>query len=431
MRYCTRCLYPDNHPLGITFDEQGVCSGCRVHEEKDELDWDSRRIMLERIFERYRNKSGNNFDCIIPVVGGKDSYFIVHVVKKIFGMNPLLLTFNHEFNTKIGIRNLANLFSVFDCDQITYTLRPDLLQKISRHTLNQLGTMYWHCLAGFQTFPVQLAVKMKIPLIVWGVHGWSDQVGMFSHLDEVEMTKRIRKEHSLMTMDAEDLVNDEAGISRRDVQPFVYPYDNELEKVGVRGVYLGNYIRWDAKKQHELMIKLYGYEAASQERTFNTYEDVECFHCAGLHDYIKFLKWGYGKVTDHACREIRLKRMTREEGINLVKQYEQKVPKDLPLYLEWAEMSEAQLYQALENKRDPKIWQKNSRGDWQLLDSVTNHVNDPRINEVRLKKIEECHYQITPSREPWVQEDAYVLMGRSFIDKYNYCAVDDTPKEKP
>ncbi len=428
MIYCKRCLYPANHPLGITFDDEGVCSGCRIHEEKDELDWKEREGMLKNILDQYRNTSGSNYDCIVPVTGGKDSYFIIHTIKNIYKMNPLLVTFNHEFNTKIGIRNLANLFSVFDCDQISYTLSPDLLKKISRHTLKKLGTMYWHCLAGFQTFPVQAAVKMKIPLIVWGVHGWSDQVGMFSHLDEVEMTKKIRKEHSLMNHDAESLVDEAKGVTRRDVQSFIYPYDNELEKVGVRGIYLGNYIRWDSKKQHELMIENFGYETAEQQRTFNTYEDVECFHCAGLHDYIKFLKHGYGKVTDHACREIRLKRMTREEGIDLVRKYEHKVPLDLPLYLKWAGLTEEELYASLEDKRDQRIWKKNTGGKWELLDSVINHVDDKGVNEVRLEKQEECRFVITPSREPQAKEDGYVLMGRSHIDKYNFCAVDDTPE---
>lgn len=430
MNYCKRCLYPANHPLGITFDDQGVCSGCRIHEEKDELSWSEREKMLVQILDQHRTRSGNNYDCLIPVTGGKDSYFIVHTIKKIYKMNPLLIAFNQEFNTKVGVRNLANLFSVFDCDQITYTLNPNLLKKISKYTLKKLGTMYWHCLAGAQTFPVQAAVKFKIPLIIWGVHGWSDQVGMFSHLDEVEMTKKIRKEHSLMNCDAENLIDEAADLKRKDIQRFIYPFDNELEQVGVRGIYLGNYIRWDSKKQHELMIELYRYETAKQQRTFNTYEDVDCFHSAGTHDYIKFLKYGYGKATDHACREIRLKRMTREEGIDWIKKYDQKIPSDLPLYLEWSGLTEKEFYAALEDKRDPMIWKKDALGKWQLLDSILNHKNDSGIDEVRLEKKEDCHFVVTPSREPQTREDNYVLMGRGYIDKYNYCAVEDTPEVK-
>jgi N-acetyl sugar amidotransferase len=429
MKYCTRCLYPENHPLNIVFDDEGVCSGCRIHEEKDDLNWRERRERLAKILEEYRDKTGESYDCIIPVNGGKDSYYIVHVATKEFGLNPLLVTYNHEYNTKIGIRNLANLLTVFDCDHITYTLDTSLIKKIVWYTMKRFASMYWHVLAGTLTFPVQVAVKFKIPLIIWGVNGWLDQVGMFSHLDEVEMTKKARKEHALMGIDAEDMIDINADISRRDIQPFIYPFDNELETVGVKGVYLGNYIRWDSKKQHEMMIDLYGYETAPQQRTFNTYEDVDCFHSAGVHDYIKYLKYGYGKATDHAVREIRLKRMTREEGIEQVRRFGHRKPDDLGIFLNWIGMTEEEFNQCIDTWRDPRIWSKDATGEWVLQDSIENHINDPGVGEVRLEKIEDCHFTLTPSREPDVAEDEHVLMGRGYIDKYNYRAVDDNQEE--
>ena len=297
--------------------------------------------------------------------------------------------------------------------------------------MKRMGSMYWHCLAGSLTFPVQVAVKFKIPLIVWGVHGWSDQVGMFSHLDEVEMTKKVRKEHALMNLDAEDVICPEEGITRRDVQPFIYPFDHELAAIGVRGVYLGNYVRWDSKRQHEEMIRRYGYESAPQERTFNTYEDVENLHLAGTHDYIKFLKYGYGKVTDHASREIRLKRMTREEGVALVRQYADRVPADLPAFLRWAGMTEGDFYACVDRFRDPRVWRKDELGAWSLLDSVDRHVHDDGVEAARLPKIEECRFEVTPSREPGATENEQVLMGRGYLNKYNQWAVGDMPYDGP
>ena len=83
MRVCSRCLYPENHPLNIVFDNQGVCSGCRVHEEKDRLDWSERFEKLKILTNSYRSRSHNNYDCIVPVSGARDSYFTVHVVKNI------------------------------------------------------------------------------------------------------------------------------------------------------------------------------------------------------------------------------------------------------------------------------------------------------------------------------------------------------------
>ena len=428
MKYCKRCLYPSNHPYGLLLDNKGVCMGCRVHEEKDYLDWESRFKLLKRIIEINTKTKGNKeFDCIIPVTGGGDSYFIVHTVKKVLGLNPLLVNYNSHYNTKRGIRNLANLATVFDCDVLTSTLNPHLLRRITRQTIKDYGSIYWQVLAGYTTFPVQIAVKFRIPLIVWGVHPWSEQTGMFSHLDEVEMTERCRKEHALMGISAENLVNVNSEVSERDIHTFKYPDDVAIESVGVRGIYLSNYIRWDAKKQHEIMIKLYGYESARQERTFNTYEDVHCFHSAGLHDYLKFLKYGYSKVTDHATREIRLKRMTREEGIKKVKEYTYREPKDLDVFLEWIDMSKEEFFTYINLRRYPKIWEHSSSNKWKLLDSVENHINDQGVEDVRLEKNSECEYIISQSGEPNSKNKDYLLMGRGYIDKYNYGAIEDQP----
>src|SRR3989338_3052410 len=400
MQYCTRCLYPENHPIGITFDDQGVCSGCRVHEEKDgEINWEERLVELKTLVDQYRSKNKKGYDCVIPVSGNGDSYFVTHILKKVLGLNPLLVTYNIHYNTKVGIRNLANLLTKLDCDHLQYTVNPTLVKKITWLAMHRFGDMYWHCLAGEQTFPVQVASKMDIPLIVWGVNGWLDQVGMFSHWDLVEMTKKVRKEHSLRGFDAEVMHDEKLGITPKVMQAFKYPADEELEKAHVRGIYLGNFVRWDAQKQIELMIELYGYETTDQERTFNRYESVHCHHNAGTHDYIKFLKFGYGKVSDHASRDIRLKRMTREEGIAFVRQYEQKKPKDLNHFLQWVGMTEEEFLQYVDHFRDPKAWEKNQKGEWCLKDSVINHASDNGVDQVRLEKLEDRPYVLTDSRE--------------------------------
>ncbi len=416
MRYCKRCLYPENHPLNITFDNKGICSGCLVHEEKDQLNWEERENILKEILEKYKNKSESNYDCIIPISGARDSYFIVHMIKNVYGMNPLLVTYNKHYNTELGIRNLAYLRTIFDCDLMTLTINPKTVKKITAVTLSKFGSMYWHCLAGQTVFPVQVAVRFKIPLIIWGAHQGNDQVGMFSHLDEVEMTRKYRKEHDLMGFEAEDLIDPWSSLHKEDLRQFFYPHDKEIEKVGVRGIYLNNYVRWDSKKQHEKMIQLYNYETFNQERTFDTYNDVDCWHYSDLHDYIKFLKWGYGKVTDHACREIRLKRLTREAGINLVKKYQKNEPKTLEIFLDWIGITKEGFYYFINKHRDPKIWSKNEKVEWILKDSIINHEFDSEVDEVKLNLEEkECNFQLTPLKSPTLSKK-YVLIGRGYVD---------------
>ena len=417
MKFCTRCLYPENHPLNIVFDNEGVCSGCRVHEEKDTLDWKSRGEKLATILESYRNTSGNNYDCIIPVSGARDSYFIVHTIKNVYGMNPLLVTYNKQYNTDVGIRNLAYLRTLFDCDLLTLTVNPETVKKITRATMYTMGSIYWHCIAGQTVYPVQVAVKYKIPLIIWGAHQGIDQVGMFSHLDEAEMTRKYRKEHDLMGFEAEDLINDFCGITEKDIVQYKYPDDKELERIGVRGIYLNNYIRWDSKKQHEQMIHNFGYESFPQTRTFDTYNDVDCFNYSDVHDYIKYVKHGFGKVIDHASREIRLRRMTREEGIALVSKYTLQQPKNLKLFLDWIGMTENGFHYIIDQHRNKQIWKRNEEWKWEINKNIFDLVNPELVDKNRLRIIEsECNFKLTPSKKPAFKEDQYILIGKGFVN---------------
>ena len=412
MRVCARCLYSEIHPLNITFDDTGVCSGCRIHEEKDVLDWKSRSNILKKILEGYRNKSGNNYDCIIPVSGARDSYFIVHTIKNVYGMNPLLVTYNKHYNTAVGIRNLAYLRILFDCDIMTLTVQPQRVRKITRATMRRLGSIYWHCIAGQTVFPVQTAVKFKIPLIIWGAHQGIDQVGMFSHLDEVEMTRKYRKEHDLMGLEAEDLIDEFDGITEDDIVQFKYPDDKEIERIGVRGIYLNNYIRWDTKAQHERMIDLYDYKTLPQTRTFDTYNDVDCFNYSDVHDYIKYVKFGYGKVIDHACREIRLRRITREQGIELAKRYITREPKYLDVFLDWIGMTKNSFRFIIDNHRHKHIWKRNNNWDWELTeDFLSKGCYDSALCEMARLELKEKNLEFRTNDHD-APKNKYILIGK-------------------
>lgn len=332
---CSRCLYRSDHPLGLVIDDEGICSGCRVHEEKDSLDWRDRWNELERLVKPYRSADTRHYDCIVPVSGGQDSYYIVHLVKEKLGMNPLLVTYNKYWNTPLGIRNLANLRIKFNCDIVIQNINPLSVKRVVKETLRRMGSMYWHCIAGQTVFPVQTAVRYKIPLIIWGAHQGLEQVGMFSHLDNVEMTRRYRKDHDLMGVEAEDLLSPFNTLKESDIWQYRYPDDQALQQASVRGIYLGNYVRWDPKAQHEEMIKLYDYGTARFSRTFDCYDYVDCYHYMNLHDRIKVSKCGYGKVTDHACREIRHGRVSRQDATELCQYYQTVDSNYDSLFLEW------------------------------------------------------------------------------------------------
>jgi len=366
IKFCKRCLYSTAHPLGLILDEEGICSGCRIHEEKDALNWGERWSKLEALVKPYRCLDGSNYDCIVPVTGAQDSYYIVHLVKERLGLNPLLVTYNKYFNTPLGIRNLANLRIRFNCDILYQNINPLSVKKITRSTLRRFGSIYWPVLAGQTVFPVQTAVRYKVPLIIWGAHQGLEQVGMFSHEHEVEMTRRYRKDHDLMGYEADDLLSIFDTLKEDDVWQYRYPDDHDLNAVGVRGIYLGNYVRWDPKAQHEQMMHQYDYRTSAFNRTFDCYDYVDCFNYMDLHDQLKLYKHGYSKVTDHASREIRFGRLTRDEGLALVRKYEQ-APLNYPdQFGEWLGVTPESMRFLLDQHRNPMFWNRAEVGKWEF-----------------------------------------------------------------
>lgn len=413
IRVCKECLYPHYHPLNLIFDEKGICSGCAVHKEKEILDWESRENKLKKILHDYKSNYGNNYDCIVPVSGARDSYFIIHLVKNIYKMNPLLVCYNKQYNTPVGIRNLANLRIKFDCDIFNLTVDPITIKNITRSTLRRFGSLYWHCIAGETVFPVQIAVKLKIPLIIWGAHQGIDQVGMFSHLDEVEMTRKYRKEHDLMGYEAEDLIDDFDHLKEKDLHHFFYPDNLHLEQVGVRGIYLNNYVRWDTKKQHEEMIQIYGYETTKQTRTFDYYNDIDSWVYNEIHDYFKFIKYGYSKVLDHACREIRFDRITRREGLELVKSHMFIKPKFLNKFLSWLNITKNSLDFILDEHRNEYIWTRNKNWNWIQKENLILSIEDTLTkNDEEMENIKSFHFIQTDKKFSQDDKNKYILIGK-------------------
>jgi N-acetyl sugar amidotransferase len=387
MRYCARCLYPGNAKPAIILDDEGVCSGCRYHESRNKIDWADREKKFKEFLELFKKKAreeGRPYDCIIPVSGGKDSHYQVHMVKFVYGLNPLLVTFNHSYNTALGVRNLNNLVSKTGCDLIRFTANPESARKISRYMLKKVGDLTWHYHAGIRTFPFQIAVRYKVPLIIWGEHGFAELTGMFTLDDMVEFTKWTRREHDMRGFEPDDLITPESGITKQDVVPYVYPTDEEIEGLGVRGIYMSNFVSWNAKEQAEIVIQKYdfGIFHEKRDRTFLLYGKTDD-HANDVHDYLKYLKFGYGRATDDASMEIRHGRLSREEGVELVRQYDANRPRSLDGYLRFLRITEQEFLDWVEPMRDKSIWQKQG-GRWVATDSVVDHAKDPGVARARV-----------------------------------------------
>lgn len=255
--------------------------------------------------------------------------------------------------------------------------------------LEIVGDLTWHYHAGIRTFPFQVAVDREIPLVIWGEHGFAELTGLITIEDFVEHTRWSRKEHDMRGLEPEELIG-QAGITRQDVSPYIYPSDEEIGRVGVRGIYLSNFFPWDGRLQTEEMIEEWGFSPITwrRDRTFNLHSKIED-HANDLHDYLKFCKYGYGRATDDASMEIRHGRMTREEGIELVVAYDSVKPRSFEYYCNYLGISESDLFRIVDPQRDPSAWRLTADDVWVVLDSVDRQKVSRFIEDARIEQSSE------------------------------------------
>lgn len=363
--WCQNCVLPSNAAISLTFDEGHLCSACRVQRQKIEIDWDERLEMLLEDIEPYRKSTG--YECIIGVSGGKDSYYQAHFVKEKLGLNPLLVTYNGNNYLDAGWKNLWRMKDVFNADHFIFTPGTDTLIRMNRLGFRKMGDMNWHNHAGIGTISMKTAVLHEIPLVFWGEHGWTDMGGMHSMHDFVEFTARYRKDQCLRGYDWYDMMGDaEDPVEEHELEWCKYPSDEDINRVGVRGLYIGNFDAWDANAHTKLVIEKYGWEPSPIpfERTYRNMSNLDDRYENGIHDYMKYIKFGYGRGTDHAAKDIRHGYMTRAEGIEMVRKYDHVKSSDLQIWLEYVDRTEEWFDKIADTYRDPRVWVQDDNGAW-------------------------------------------------------------------
>lgn len=359
MKFCKVCLYPDIKP-GLEFDNEGMCSACKNNELKSTVDWASRKSQLLEIIEKYKSKTGSRYDCIIPVSGGKDSTYQAYMMKEEFGLHPLLVNFLPRDLVPLGRKNIENLKNL-GFDYIEFTANPIVYRKLAKIGLTELGDVTWPEHHGLFTVPAQIAVAYKIPLIVWGENPQFEYggPGLGFSLDRQWLIEH--GGYFLDKMPIEEVTK--FGIDSKDLKPYLYPSDEQINQVGVKGIFLGSYIEWDIFKQLEL-VKSLGFSVSDKpkEGTYQNWENLDEKY-TGMHDYFKWIKYGFGRATDHACIDIWYGRITREEGKKLVRKHEGKIPTwYFDEFLEDFELTRNQFYEIVDKFANHDLFKKDVNG---------------------------------------------------------------------
>jgi N-acetyl sugar amidotransferase len=313
INYCKKCLYPETKQ-DLWFDSNGVCSACLAFDNRSEINWQSRKEELNKIVTKYKKDSG--YDCIVPVSGGKDStYQILQVLN--LGLKPLAVIAETCDLSEIGQRNIDNLKSI-GVDVIQYSTSKNTRGKLNRAGLELVGDISWPEHLSIYTTPVRIAVNFNIPLIIWGENPQNEFGGPAGSEDNNTVNRSWLEEFGgLIGLRIDDLVGFE-GLELKDMTMFLYPDDSELKRVGVTGLFLGYYLPWEGYN-NKLIAQANGFESYGKpvEGHFCDYENLD--NCqAGLHEYLMYLKFGYGRATAQVCMDIRRGRVSREDAANAV-----------------------------------------------------------------------------------------------------------------
>lgn len=316
MKYCVRCILPETHE-GIEFDQEGVCSVCRQAEIKhDVINWGERRLMLDKIIDQYRDKG--EYDCIVPFSGGKDSAFQLWYVVEKLKLKPLVVRYNHWGLRPIVAENSTKIFKTLGVDVVEFQSNWHVVQKLMRESLEKTGDFCWHCHLGVFANTLRLAVKFATPLIIFG-----ESAAEYRSITSFNEIQRISAElfDKLINLgiDADTMYENLGGtIPKRDLMAFTVPTQQEMDKIGVTAIWLGDFIKWDTRANVAIIKGELGWRGTRVEGIPPEwdYEKIEC-KWQGIRDYAKYVKRGHGRTNHLACIDIRMGRMDRETGMKL------------------------------------------------------------------------------------------------------------------
>lgn len=305
---------PNTRPH-LMFDDTGMCSACKFADAKKRIDWEARQAELEVILHRHKVASSSSYDCVIPVSGGKDSHWQTHVVLE-YGLHPLCVTWVPCSQTGIGKKNVESLQEM-GVDHIQFRSNPKVYNRLIREGFERVGDPCWPEHVGIFTVPVRVAMQYRIPLIVWGENPQFEYGGPDADAHKQILTRRWMEEYAgLVGMRVQDLVG-VRDLTVRDLAPYWYPEDADATP---QGIFLGYFLEWNADRQTKIIQKKYHFSTGiTPEGAVLNYENLDCGFVA-LHDYMGYVKYGFGRATAQMCVAIRQGRIAREEAIAIVKE---------------------------------------------------------------------------------------------------------------
>ena len=360
IQYCKKCLLPNSRP-GIIIDENGI-SNVWKDSNKKIINFKEKKLQFKELV-KYAKKNSKGYDCIVPVSGGKDSTW--QVIKCLEnGLNVLAVTWKTPARTKIGQINLDNLVSL-GVDHIDYQVNPKVEKKFIYKSFKKFGTTALPMHMALFNIPLTIAVRFKIPLVVWGENSAVEYGSGNDLYKGFRMNSAWLKKYGVMhgTL-AEDWISED--LSRKDLTPYFGPNDVEIDKAGVRAVFLGQYFKWDPEETQKI-ASLNGFKAreSGPKTGYYNYADIDDDFIS-IHHFMKWYKFGFTRLFDNLALEIKNGRLTKEIALEIIKKHGIQEPKDdIKKFCKFLNITENHFYEIAETFRNKDIWSL-EKGKWKI-----------------------------------------------------------------
>jgi len=375
--FCKRCVHSNQKVVSsslISDDaehsnrtrmgfENGVCQGCLQVERKynKNIDWKERESKLKKILEKYRSRNGS-FDCIVPGSGGKDSVFQAEILKKKYNMNPLTVTFSPHLYTEAGMKNFHNWPLWGGVHNYLYTPSGNVHRKLTSLAFKNLLHPFQPFIFGQRHYASHMALLFKIPLIFMGES--QSEAGSADERDEIMMpykywSKNKNQKILISGLELKELES-KYKITTHDLQFYLPNELDVLVKNDIQVLYLGEFEKFEPQENYYLATKVSKFtgNAERTQQTFSKYSSIDD-KVDNFHFYTAYVKFGYGRCTEEATKEIRHGYITRDEGVRLVNKYDHEFPeKYFKDFLEYINMPEEEFYETLDKFRPNHLWEK-------------------------------------------------------------------------
>ena len=363
MKYCKTCIIPDTRP-NIEINSEGICNACIAHSQKPVIDW-GRREQLFQAAAKNAKSCNSGYDCVVPVSGGKDSTW--QIIKCLeYGLNPLAVTWKTPARTEIGAKNLDNLISL-GIDHIDYQVNPRVEKKFLYQSLVRYGTTGIPMHMALFNIPLKIAVQFDIPLVVWGENSAFEYGGTEEERTGFKLDGRwLRKYGVTHGTTAHDWVSEE--LTEKELTPYFGPSEETLNQKGTLAIFLGYYFEWDPEITFQV-ASANGFQSQTNgpKTGYYNYADIDDDFIS-IHHYLKWHKFGFTRTYDNLSLEIRNKRITRDQAIQILRERGDETPHDdVSKFCDFIGIPVKHFFEIAEKFRDTDIWSLQD-GKWIIKD---------------------------------------------------------------